>query len=745
MESTHWSIDTLVQKFLDKEIMLPEMQRKYVWTREKVRKLIDSIYKEYPSGSILLWETDEVPGMRDAAVEKNVQNPLGTTLLLLDGQQRLTSLATVIHGIPVRMKVGSSTKETPVEVYFNMNHPENHQEGDTEDIEEKEDDEREDSEEVEEEIEEDQLIFRLKSKKITSKPNWVSVTKLFKESPVAVLTGNKIETSDPNYAKYLERLMTLYKIKNNYSYPIQILKKDKSYAEVTNIFVRVNSDGVKLRSADLALAQVTSRWKGAMGLFGEVVSECQEAKFNLDEGFLIKCLVSVSTGQNKFKNINRIPIEKLQKDWEKTKKGLHFAINFLKENAKIETSEILSSSFLVIPIVCLAVKNKYKFSDSFERELIRWFYAAAMWGHYSRGATETILDDDLALIEKEENPLIPMMRKILAQSGKLDVKELDLEGKDTRSPFFVMSYVLARRNNAKDWGSGLTFSLQHLGREFKNEYDHIFPKSKLTPFLMNRHNDKQKAKQLTNDIANIAFLTKRNNAIKSNKLPQEYFRTIINERGKEALTAQNITLDDGLWSLDSYEDFLKDRRKRLAQGINNLMESLEKGEIEKEKPLQEILKGKETETLEFKSSLRWDYKQNIENIRLDYPILKTLTAFMNTEGGTLYVGVSNEGGVLGLEKDYETFKKEKNWDMWSQTFTNMVNNRIGKEFHKFIKPEKIIDDGKEIAKIVVSESTRPVFIDPDDKADFHIRAGTTTQPLNPKEAAAYIKDHFQNS
>ena len=745
MEPTNWTISKLVQKFIDKEIQLPEMQRKYVWKREKVRALIDSIYKGYPSGSILLWETDRIPETRDAAVGKNGDHQLSTTLLLLDGQQRLTSLATVLTGNPVKIRVGRTTKEIPVEVYFNMDHPENYQEYDSEDKYEKSSDEYdEEIDDDDEEEDENHLIFQLKSKKISGKQNWIPITKLFLEGPASVLNEKEISLDDPKYSKYLQRLMELYNKKDNYYYPVQILDKEKSYAEVTDVFVRVNSAGMKLRTSDLALAQITSRWIGAMKLFTEVSAECQNAKYDLDEGFLIKCLVSVSTWQNKFKIINKIPISQLKEDWEKTKKGLQFAINFLKENAKIETSEILSSPFLVIPIVCLVVKNNYQFSELLERQILRWFYAAAMWGRYSRGATESVLDEDLSVIKKEENPLESMMAKILSQSGRLEVKESDLEGKDPRSAFFVMSYVLAKRNNAKDWGSGLTFSLQHLGRGFKNEYDHIFPRSKLDPFLMKQYDDKQKAKRLTNDIANIAFLTKTNNARKSNKLPQEYFRTLINQRGEEALTAQNITLESSLWELDNYEEFLKDRRRKLVQGINNLMESLEKGEVEKGKPLEDILKGGETEILEFKSSLRWDYKQNEENTKLDYPVLKTLTAFMNTDGGTLYVGVSNDGEILGLEKDYETFKKEKSWDVWSQAFTNIVNNRIGKEFHKFINVTPIQVNGKTIAKIIVSESTREVFIDPDDKADFHIRAGTTAQMLNPKEATAYIKDHFQN-
>jgi hypothetical protein len=306
-----------------------------------------------------------------------------------------------------------------------------------------------------------------------------------------------------------------------------------------------------------------------------------------------------------------------------------------------------------------------------------------------------------------------------------------------------MSYVLARRNNAKDWGSGITFSLQHLGREFKNEYDHIFPRSKLEPHLMKRYNDKQKVKRLVNDIANIAFLTKRNNAIKGNRLPQEYFRTIINERGEEALTAQNITLDDSLWSLENYELFLQDRRKKIVQGINNLMNSLEKGEIPKEITLQDMLNDGETFTREFKSSLRWDYKLNKVNKELEHPILKTLTAFMNTDGGTLFIGVDKDGKILGIEKDYYSMGN-KSWDGWSQAFTNIVNNRIGKEFHSYIKPEPISIDGKTIVKIEVKKSTKAAYVDPDSKAEFHIRAGTTTQMLNPKQTAAYVQDHFDS-
>ena len=171
------------------------------------------------------------------------------------------------------------------------------------------------------------------------------------------------------------------------------------------------------------------------------------------------------------------------------------------------------------------------------------------------------------------------------------------------------------------------------------------------------------------------------------------------------------------------------------------MKALEKGEIHKEMPLEQILKDGETFTNEFKSSLRWDYKQNKINKELEHPVLKTLTAFMNTDGGTLFIGVSKDGEILGIEKDYDSLG-DKNWDGWSQAFTNVVNNRIGKEFHKYIKPESVLIDGKTIVKIQVKKSPKETYIDPDTNAEFHIRAGTTTQKLNPKETTAYVRDHF---
>ena len=90
------NINALLQKFESKEIRLPELQRKYVWKKTQIKQLLDSIYKDYPTGSILLWETDKEVVERDSAVTLQTKSEFSKKYLLLDGQQRLTTLTLLL-------------------------------------------------------------------------------------------------------------------------------------------------------------------------------------------------------------------------------------------------------------------------------------------------------------------------------------------------------------------------------------------------------------------------------------------------------------------------------------------------------------------------------------------------------------------------------------------------------------------------------------------------------------------------
>ena len=110
MDHQLMKIQTLLDKLAREEIQIPELQRKYVWKRKQIRNLLDSIYKDYPTGSILLWETDEKTELRDASVAIQEKEERTRKYLLLDGQQRLTSLLTVINGNPIQIKKGGKIK-----------------------------------------------------------------------------------------------------------------------------------------------------------------------------------------------------------------------------------------------------------------------------------------------------------------------------------------------------------------------------------------------------------------------------------------------------------------------------------------------------------------------------------------------------------------------------------------------------------------------------------------------------------
>ncbi len=110
---------------------------------------------------------------------------------------------------------------------------------------------------------------------------------------------------------------------------------------------------------------------------------------------------------------------------------------------------------------------------------MKWFYAATMWQRYARGASEAALDEDLNAITNNDDPIEQMVKNVLKFSGRLKVTESDLNGVNVKSPFFIMSYVCAKNNHAKDWETGHEISVTAIGKAFKQEYDHIFPQANI--------------------------------------------------------------------------------------------------------------------------------------------------------------------------------------------------------------------------------------------------------------------------
>jgi hypothetical protein len=561
------TVEELVSRIERGQLRLPEMQRRYVWRSPRVRDLLDSLYRGYPSGAILLWETNEEVPLQDFAVSQK-ENPYQNTQLLLDGQQRLTSLSAVIRGEPVMVR----GRKKPMELLFNLEHPD-HLAVVTEVNEEADDDEdnpdEEDADASEDELQKrfNKMVFVVATRKLEQLPQWVKVTDVFKSDSDGEFLKRAGVTGfeDPRYDKYGKRLARLRGIRK-YMYRMDVLERTLSYDEVTEIFVRVNSLGAKLRSSDLALAQITAKWPGALKTFQAAQESCEKDGFDVDLGLHLRNLVAFATNQSRFLTVGNLPIENLKAAWKHCVPGLDYAINFLKSNANIDSPALLSSPYLLITLAFFGHARKYSIGPAEVDALRRWALLANAKGRYSRGSSETLLDQDLATI-RDGGGVKDLLDRLRMQVGRLDIVPEELEGRNQRSALFKTMFLAFRDAGAKDWKSNLAIALDHKGATHKLQFHHIFPKAVLKKHYTSREAD---------DIANLSFISGKTNRQILAKAPKAYLPEYTEKAGEKAFQAQCIPTDPALLDVGDYKKFLVERRRLISERLNEFLGTLEK-------------------------------------------------------------------------------------------------------------------------------------------------------------------------
>lgn len=734
-------IDTTVGKLVDMikdgDLRLPEMQRRYVWPATRVRDLLDSLYRGYPSGTILVWETDKEMPSRNLDIAQQQAAWKGHRLLL-DGQQRLTSLSAVLRGEPVKVK----WRKKPIEILFNISHPE----GPPVEVMEIEDEDPEDSNDTEadgqdaEEEEGPTLQERLRlrtfvvaSRALLADPHWIPVSEIFDttRSDGQILGQRKLVSAleDPLFDKFSKRLQAVRRIRD-YPYVMHVLDKDLSYEEVAEIFVRVNSLGTKLRSSDLALAQITSRWPNSLGLFEKFQEECEEKWFTLDLGLIVRALVVFTTGQSRFKTAGTIAVPDLQTGWELAQEGLRYAINYIRSNLGIEDESLLSSPYFLITLGYLARKLDYRLSPQEDRDLRKWFYIANARGNYS-SSSETKLDSELRGIAQGGSAQM-LLDTLRQQIGRFEIEPGDLAGRGQRSALLSTAYLALKAKGAKDWRSRLALSLTHSGRYHFIEYHHIFPKALLKAAGYE--------KSEINEIANMAFVTGGTNRKMGSTPAERTLADVVKEQGEDALKSHCIPLDPSLWKIENYRAFLDYRRATLAKAINEFIAGAGAETVALD--VEALVGGGESDLVEFKSSARWDYKLEKHNPVLEQIIVKTLASLMNGKGGTLLIGVADDGQALGLEPDYKTLSKRPDRDGYQQSLVQLVSNSLGKNACAELSISFHPLQGKEICAIRVAAAASPVYLEDAGSKKLFVRLGNTSQELTGPPAVEYARTRW---
>jgi hypothetical protein len=517
---------------------LPEFQRGYVWNRDQVRGLLDSLYRRHPVGGLLVWATES----KTATHRGDGPLAAGVVKLLLDGQQRITSLYGVVRGMPPKFFDGNAKAFTGLR--FHM---------------------------------ESETFGFYQPLKMQEDPLWIDVTELMQRGTTGLGEFIARLAAQPALAAragdYIGRLSRLLGIVEIDLHIEEVTGADKSLDLVVDIFNRVNSGGTKLSKGDLALAKICADWPEGRDTMKAKLKEWAKADYHFNLDWLLRSVNTVLTGEAKFLHLHEKTAEEVKDALARATKHIDTSLNLIGGRLGLDHDQVFFGRFAV-PVMARYLDQRHtkRLGPMGEKErdkLLFWYVQAAMWGRFS-GSTETFIDQDLAAIEGDEGGLDKLLEQLRLWHGGLRAEPGHFIGWSVGARFYPVLYLLTRMGTARDWGTGLPLKANLLGRMSRLEVHHIFPKSQL-------YKRKQKRSEV-NALANFCFLTKDTNLDIRDRLPEEYFPEV--ERAHPgALASQWIPVDQALWKVDRFRDFLEARKALLANELNRTMEELLHGDI----------------------------------------------------------------------------------------------------------------------------------------------------------------------
>jgi len=500
---------------------IPEFQRGFVWSPEKAKKLVDSLWREYPIGTILLWESKY-------SSPKVAQGTQSKKLWVVDGQQRITTLALLFGKKPYWWPSPTDWNSyyKKYDVLVNIKCPI------------------------------DSLEFGLPNPVREKSSEWISVRKILTSEDLSKLAEEIIEKIGGKFSEVHEKLQSLKKIED---YPLYEIIIDHEVEDVAEIFTRLNMAGVKVRESDVVIALVAAKQEGwVREEFDPFLRSLEEKGFEIDPAILIRSLAVIGKGIARLKDIPEefwAKSKDFEDGWNKTKDSISYVITKQMDDVGILSSDILPSHNVLIPM--FALYSKFGGTFNFKKALY-WFLLATHDGRYS-GSSVTILDQDIKAINSSTffDDAINALLKPLRISDTL-TKDDFLQDYD--NDFLrLIYYLMVFRNKGKDWiyqdtRIGYDRSDNKLNNGFKPEWHHFFPKS----ILRNQKIEDRKI----NAFANIVVLNEKANRQFKSTSPEEYLGKFNVQA--ERLQEQLIPTDEEYWKIDKYLEFLDKRADSLA-------------------------------------------------------------------------------------------------------------------------------------------------------------------------------------
>ncbi|WP_420444960.1 GmrSD restriction endonuclease domain-containing protein [Candidatus Poriferisodalis sp.] len=532
------NISTILDLIDSGDIALPKFQRGYVWNRDQVRGLMDSLYRRHPVGSLLVWAT-----AAEGAPHRGEQDlSPGVVRLLLDGQQRVTSLYGIIRGTPPAFFDGHASAFA--DLYFHL------------------------------EREEFRFYQRLRMK---DDPLWIDVSALMKEGNAGlgqhITRLGQLPDLGAMQGEFIGRLNLIVGIRDISLHIEEVTGTDKTIDVVVDIFNRVNSGGTKLSQGDLALAKICGSWPEGRERMQSILGRWRGNGYDFNLDWLLRNVNAIVTGEARFLHLHDVSTADVKDGLARAERSIDYALNLIAGRLGLDHDRVLFGRY-ALPVLSRYIdKRGGHLADTAEQDrLLHWYFQSAMWGRFS-GSTETTLDRDYEAIEDLDGGLDRLLAQLRLWHGSLRIEPEHFRGWSLGARFYPVLYALTRVGESKDWGTGLVLKNALLGRMNALEVHHIFPKA-----LLYRHGYHRSQ---VNAVANFCFLTKNTNLKISDRAPAEYF-VEIEKRHPGALGSQWIPMGEALWETRNYPHFLEERQRLLAAAANALLGELLHGETQVE-------------------------------------------------------------------------------------------------------------------------------------------------------------------
>ena len=520
--SDQLTIRKLVDRISSGDIRIPAFQRDFVWEPEQVAFLLDSIYKSFPIGTIILWRTDN--RLKTEKMMGCFQLPEPPKKYpvnyVLDGQQRLTSLFSVFQTELKPFAAGFP------QIYFDMKAQENLQES---------------------------LFVDLDSEEVDFQRHF-PVSTLFDTVAYRRATNGLSE-------ELVERVDVLQSRFKEFLIPNEIFETDDRN-EVAIVFERINRAGTELNVFELLAAWSWSDNFDLVEQFGALQDEIEEHGFSelcADKDLQLRVCAGIITGETTPKKILDLQGEEIRDRFEEIKRGILGALDFISNELGVKSYKALPFPGLLVPLAAFFATDKSDgvvYSELQRRKLLVWFWRSLFTRRFSSDVNQRQAHDIEELIKLRLDESYEI--NLPAADVKIDFQKAVFSTGNANSRALILLLVNAE---PKSFLSGAKVDLSKvLKKASKHEFHHIFPRKFLEKSGVSPRE--------INSLANIAFLTRGdNNKIKASP-PSEYLFPVDDNVRKDVLTR---ALCPPSTMTMTFHNFLQARAKLLNQRARELM------------------------------------------------------------------------------------------------------------------------------------------------------------------------------